>query len=220
MTHSEVKIDIEWHQADAPLAQLILAHGAGAGRDSDFMQDMANRLSALGVTVGLFDFGYMQMAKALDKRRPPERAPKLLAHYRDVLSAQLDGLPVFIGGKSMGGRMASMLVCEDDIQVQGVFALGYPFHPPGKPEKLRTEHFADIPCPFVVLQGERDTFGNHAEVTALASQAEEKSWPELVWLKDGDHSLKPRKASGLTEAQNRQLAAEAIATKIAEILHG
>ncbi|WP_125784568.1 alpha/beta family hydrolase [Pseudoalteromonas rubra] len=220
MTHSEVKIDIEWHQADAPQAQLILAHGAGAGRDSDFMQDMANRLSALGVTVGLFDFGYMQMAKTLDKRRPPERAPKLLAHYRDVLSAQLDGLPVFIGGKSMGGRMASMLACEDDIQVQGVFALGYPFHPPGKPEKLRTEHFADIPCPFVVLQGERDTFGNHAEVTALAAQAEEKSWPELIWLKDGDHSLKPRKASGLTEAQNRQLAAEAIATKIAEILHG
>lgn len=220
MTQSEVKIDIEWHQADAPQAQLILAHGAGAGRDSDFMQDMANRLSALGVTVGLFDFGYMQMAKALDKRRPPERAPKLLAHYRDVLSAQLDGLPVFIGGKSMGGRMASMLVCDDDIEVQGVFALGYPFHPPGKPEKLRTEHFADIPCPFVVLQGERDTFGNQAEVTALAAQAEEQSWPELVWLKDGDHSLKPRKASGLTEAQNRQLAAEAIAAKIAEILNG
>ncbi|KID58104.1 alpha/beta hydrolase [Pseudoalteromonas luteoviolacea] len=210
------KVAIEWHKAQNPVAQFVFAHGAGAGCDSDFMQDMAIKLSEQGIDVALFDFEYMATAKAQNKKRPPDRAPKLLACYEQVLSQLDDTLPIFIGGKSMGGRMASMLVCETTVRVKGVLAFGYPFHPPGKPEKLRIEHFGDIPCPFLVLQGERDTFGNKTEVSALQLDAT----PEYFWLPDGDHSLKPRKASGITEAQNRDAAAQKAVQFIRDNCHG
>ncbi|MDK2594850.1 alpha/beta fold hydrolase [Pseudoalteromonas obscura] len=210
------KVVVEWHKAQNPVAQFVFAHGAGAGSDSDFMQDMAAKLAEQGIDVALFDFEYMETAKALNKKRPPDRAPKLLAHFEQVLSQIDSKLPLFIGGKSMGGRMASMLVCESDSPIKGVIAFGYPFHPPGKPEKLRIEHMGDIPCPFLILQGERDTFGNKTEVTALQLDAT----PEYFWLPDGDHSLKPRKASGLTEMQNRDAAAQKTVQFIRDICHG
>ncbi|MCG7551501.1 alpha/beta family hydrolase [Pseudoalteromonas sp. Of7M-16] len=210
------KVTIEWHRAQNPVAQFVFAHGAGAGRDSEFMQDMASKLAGQGIDVALFDFEYMETAKAQNKKRPPDRAPKLLARYEQVLSQLDDALPIFIGGKSMGGRMASMLVCESASSIKGVLAFGYPFHPPGKPEKLRVEHFGDILCPFLILQGERDTFGNKAEVTALQLDAT----PEYFWLPDGDHSLKPRKASGLTEMQNRDAAAQKAVQFMRDINHG
>jgi len=210
------RVSIQWFKASEPVAQFVFAHGAGAGSDSEFMQDMAKKLSYAGINVALFDFAYMETAKAQNKKRPPDRAPKLLARYELVLS-QLDAkLPLFIGGKSMGGRMASMLVCETQAQVRGVLAYGYPFHPPGKPDKLRVDHFDEIPCPFLVLQGERDTFGNKSEVSALSLG----KMPELFWLPDGDHSLKPRKASGFTEPQNRQLAVERTVQFIEGVLNG
>lgn len=196
---------IEWFKSKVQptKAQFIFAHGAGAGSDSDFMQHMAKLISEQGIDVGLFDFEYMQIAKQTNKRRPPERAPKLLAYYEQILTQAQPNLPLFIGGKSMGGRMASMLACSSAHTIAGVLAFGYPFHPPGKPEKLRTEHFADIPCPFLVLQGERDTFGTREELKSMLMPKQ----PEYVWLNDGDHSLKPRKKSGFTEQQNREAAA-------------
>jgi len=196
---------IEWFksQRQPAIAQFIFAHGAGAGSDSDFMQHVAKLISDQGVDVGLFDFEYMQIAKQTGKRRPPERAPKLLAYYEQVLTHAQSKLPLFIGGKSMGGRMASMLACTTNQPFKGVIAFGYPFHPPGKPEKLRTEHFADVNCPFLVLQGERDTFGTREELKTLSMPKQ----PNFVWLTDGDHSLKPRKKSGITELENRQIAA-------------
>lgn len=190
---------IQWIKADNPKAQFIFAHGAGADSDSEFMQDMANKLAEHGIQVGLFDFEYMQVAKQTGKRRPPDRAPKLLAYFNKVLASIDTDLPLFIGGKSMGGRMASLLVTEHSLPVKGVIAMGYPFHPPGKPEKLRTEHFADIPCPFLVLQGERDTFGTQAE---LAEMSFAKA-PTFQFFADGDHSLKPRKKSGFSEEAHR-----------------
>lgn len=192
---------INWVRADKPKAQLLLAHGAGAGMESEFMTTMAQNLAKLGIDVGLFDFEYMQEAKKLGKKRPPQRAPKLLAYFETVLNELNNTLPIFIGGKSMGGRMASMLACE--VNVVGVIAFGYPYHPPGKPEKLRIEHFPDLKAPMAVIQGERDTFGKKNEV---------ESYPvcdnvHVFWIPDGDHSLVPRKSSGLTQAQNWQQAA-------------
>ena len=196
---------IEWFKSteQPAIAQFIFAHGAGAGSDSDFMQHMAKLISEQGVDVGLFDFEYMQIAKQTNKRRPPERAPKLLTYYERVLTNAQPDLPLFIGGKSMGGRMASMLACSTEQSLSGVIAFGYPFHPPGKPEKLRTDHFADIVCPFLVLQGERDTFGTREELLTMKMPKQ----PLFTWLSDGDHSLKPRKKSGVTELQNRETAA-------------
>ena len=185
-------------------AQFIFAHGAGAGSDHEFMQNMAQLISEQGIDVGLFDFEYMQIAKQTNKRRPPDRAPKLLSYYEQILSHAQPGLPLFIGGKSMGGRMASMLACTSEHAILGVLAFGYPFHPPSKPEKLRTDHFADIGCPFLVLQGERDTFGTREELATMLMPKQ----PEYCWLPDGDHSLKPRKKSGVSEAQNRATAVQ------------
>ncbi|CAM4101464.1 alpha/beta fold hydrolase [Pseudoalteromonas byunsanensis] len=189
---------IQWFKPNKPVAQFIFAHGAGAGSDSPFMQTIAQHLSELGILVGLFDFEYMQQAKAQGKRRPPDRAPKLLACFANQLEQANKQLPLFIGGKSMGGRMASMLATQGKYPIKGVIAMGYPFHPPGKPEKLRIDHFSDIPCPFLVLQGERDTFGNQIE---LAQMKLDKS-PEFIFFEDGDHSLKPRKKSGYSEAEH------------------
>ncbi|WP_256096852.1 alpha/beta family hydrolase [Pseudoalteromonas luteoviolacea] len=209
-------VAIQWFEAKSPIAQFVFAHGAGAGSDSDFMQDMAKKLSLAGINVALFDFEYMETAKAQNKKRPPDRAPKLLNRYQQVLSQIDTDLPLFIGGKSMGGRMASMLACETQSPVCGVIAFGYPFHPPGKPDKLRVEHFGDIPCPFLVLQGERDTFGTKSEISDLSFDMT----PHFVWLPDGDHSLKPRKASGFTEQQNRQEAVNSTLQFIQGICHG
>jgi len=198
-------------------AQFIFAHGAGAGSDSEFMQTMAKLISQFNIDVALFDFQYMQIAKERGKRRPPERAPKLLAYFAEVLRERQPELPLFIGGKSMGGRMASMLCTEQSLaKIAGVVAFGYPFHPPGKPEKLRIEHFADIPCPFLVLQGERDTFGNQQELAELKMI----NPPEIKFLKDGDHSLKPRKKSGITEEENLQQAADYAAKFIINLVAG
>ncbi|WP_440053867.1 alpha/beta family hydrolase [Pseudoalteromonas sp. T1lg65] len=203
-------VDIQWHHAENPIAQLIFAHGAGAGRDSDFMQQMAQLLALEGISVGLFDFEYMQLAKVQGKKRPPDRAPKLLEYFNHVLSNSNTELPLFIGGKSMGGRMASMLACESELALKGVLVFGYPFHPPGKPEKLRTDHFTKLSCPLLILQGERDTFGNRTEVDAM----ELPSQVEVKWSRDGDHSLKPRKVSGISETESRGFAAKMAAAFI------
>jgi predicted alpha/beta-hydrolase family hydrolase len=186
--------------AQNPIANFVFAHGAGAGQNSEFMQLMAESLCKHHINVIRFNFAYMQLAQDLGKRRPPDRADKLLLHFNTVLSEIDSKLPTFIGGKSMGGRMASMLL--EESTALGCICMGYPFHPPNKPEKLRTEHLLAINKPMLILQGERDTFGTREEVgTYNLSQK-----VQVSYLIDGDHSFKPRKASGGTLDDNLNLA--------------
>jgi len=188
--------------SDGPV--LVLAHGAGAPMDSEFMNDMALLLARRGVRVVRFEFPYMAERRHSGKKRPPDRAPGLVAHFHQVLD-ELGSGSVYIGGKSMGGRMATLVATERDVA--GVCVLGYPFHPPGKPEKTRLEHLPQVRSPVLICQGERDTLGTAAQVGGY-------DLPEtirLVWCVDGDHSFKPRRVSGLRQSDNLAVAADAIA---------
>ena len=202
--------------AHQPSALLLLAHGAGAPMDSDFMNLMADAVAAKGITVARFEFPYMQRRRLDGKKSPPDRAPTLLAHFHAVLSqADALGLPVWIAGKSMGGRMASMLAADPDYPtetVQGVVALGYPFHPPGKPEKTRTEHLHALGVPMLVCQGTRDPFGKPEEVAGYGLPAEIR----VQWLDTGNHDFKPLKSSGYTQEQLIADAAERISVMVSE----
>lgn len=187
--------------ASKPIATFVFAHGAGAGQNSEFMQLIAQGLSHNhNINVLRFNFAYMQLSEDLGKRRPPERADKLLSQFQSVLNQVDESMPVFLGGKSMGGRMASMLLEESNAL--GCICMGYPFHPPGKPEKLRTQHLQDIHKPLLILQGERDTFGTRNEIDSynLCTNI------AVSYLADGDHSFKPRKASGVTLTTNIDVA--------------
>ena len=176
--------------------------------DHPFLNTVAQGLGDAGVHVVRFEFPYMARRRETGKRRPPDRMPKLEACAREVL-AQVGG-PVALGGKSMGGRVAARLAAEP--QVRGVLVFGYPFHPPGKLEKLRLAPLASPPVPVLVLQGERDPFGTVDQVATyeLGEQV------RVDWLPDGDHSLKPRKRSGHTLDGNLALAVE----RGAAFLHG
>ena len=189
---------------DHPL--VFLAHGAGAGMDSTFMQQMAQRLAELDLYVVRFNFPYMLKREDDGKKRPPDRAPKLLQAYRDIV--QEFDRPCVVAGKSMGGRMATLLAAEQDQPlIKGCAALGYPFHPLGKPDNLRTEHLQTLSCPTLILQGTRDKMGNQEEVGGY-SLADELM---IQWLPDGDHDLKPRKASGFSHPRNLEAAAHSLA---------
>lgn len=174
---------------------VVLAHGAGAHMDSEFMEAFALGLADCGLRVARFEFPYMTKRRDDGKRRPPDRAPVLLETYLQV-AADLGPDNLIIGGKSMGGRIASMIA--DEAGVAGLICLGYPFHPQAKPEKLRTEHLEDLKTPALILQGERDSFGGQDEVVGhKLSKA-----IEVSFLPDGDHDLKPRKRSGRTREKN------------------
>ena len=123
---------------------------------------MANGIADHNISVVRFNFAYMQLAQELNKRRPPEKANKLMENYLDVLKQVSDESPLFIGGKSMGGRIASMIL--DESSAKGCICMGYPFHPQKQPEKLRTEHLMTIQKPILMLQGERDALGTLEEV--------------------------------------------------------
>ncbi|TNE64598.1 MAG: alpha/beta hydrolase [Alphaproteobacteria bacterium] len=189
----------------------ILAHGAGAGMDSDFMVAFAAGLAARGIRVVRFEFPYMARIRAEGKRRPPDRAPVLMAHWRDMMADWAHAGPLVIGGKSMGGRMASLVAAERPEGLKGLVCLGYPFHAPGKPEKLRTEHLPDIAVPALIVQGERDPFGGAALLDSLSLPA----GFTVARMPDGDHDLKPRKASGHTLEGNWARAMDAVAGFIA-----
>ena len=185
---------------------VILAHGAGAPMDHPFMDYFAKELAKHGCRVARFEFPYMAARRTSGKRPGPDRAPKLIETWLAVINA-FEGKRVIIGGKSMGGRIASMVA--DEAKVAGLFCLGYPFHPPGKPEKLRTEHLEKLKTPTLILQGTRDPFGKAEEVAEYKLSKKIK----VHWLEDGDHGFKPRKSSGRTEEQNWQEAVEKIAKK-------
>lgn len=199
------------------IASYIFAHGAGAPMDSDFMQDMAVSLCALGIRVIRFEFPYMVERRETGKRRPPNRQPELLESWRAIIAAveQAYTDPLWIGGKSMGGRMATLLLgaAEPKLAVTGAICFGYPFHPQGKPEKLRTEHLIDMPVPILIIQGSRDALGCIDEVAGYdLSEA-----VVLHWLDDGDHDLKPRVKSGFTHQQHKHTAATSACQFITEV---
>ncbi|WP_159738729.1 alpha/beta fold hydrolase [Vibrio atypicus] len=196
-------------EADLPL--FIFAHGAGAGMDHEFMSSVASGLAKRGIRVVRFNFPYMVKRAEDGKRRPPDRAPKLLQAYQAVIEELSEGKPVVIGGKSMGGRMSSLLAGE--LNVAGIACLGFPFHPPGKPENFKGDHLADIDKPTLILQGERDTFGKKEEFAEFTLSSSVK----IEFIPDGDHSFKPRKSSGHTEQANIQLAVKKLAQFILEV---
>lgn len=193
-----------------PIARFVFAHGAGAGMESDFMQSVAEGLAIQSIEVVRFDFEYMQKAKALSKKRPPDKFEKLQVYFQQVLADLANEMPLFIGGKSMGGRVASTIL--DNSPAIAAVVFGYPFHPPGKPEKLRTEHLQALTKPMLVLQGERDTFGKQAEVESYTLSES----VQLQFLPDGDHSFKPRKSSGKTLQENVEVAVKLAASFIQE----
>ena len=193
---------------DAPFT-VALAHGAGAPMDSPFMAAFAEGLAGRGYRAARFEFPYMAKRRAGGPKRPPDRAPVLLETWRAVVET-LGHERLVVGGKSLGGRMASMLAAEaeaGDTPLRGVVCLGYPFHAPGRPEAPRIDHLITLRTPTLILQGTRDPFGGATEVAGYGlSDA-----IDLHWLEDGDHGFKPRKASGRTEQQNWDEALDAIA---------
>jgi hypothetical protein len=171
--------------------------------DTPFMTFFAAALAARGWRVVRFEFPYMARRRREPKRPPPDRQTVLLDTWRHVI-AELGPEQLVIGGKSMGGRIASLVA--DASGVAGLACLGYPFHPAGKPERLRTGHLAELRTPCLICQGTRDTLGSAAEVAGynLARSI------RLHWAADGDHDLKPRKASGRSTEQNWTEAVEAL----------
>ena len=188
--------------ANAP-DRLVLAHGAGAPMDSPTMEAIANGVAAAGIRVVRFEFPYMRRRRDGGRRRPPDRQAVLLETWHEVIDALGGAAKLVIGGRSMGGRMASLIA--DAVGARGLVCLGYPFHPPGKPERLRTEHLAGLRTPTLIVQGERDTFGSKDEVGGYDLSGAIR----VHWLSDGDHSFVPRKKSGHTADGHL---AEAVAT--------
>ncbi|WP_019933600.1 alpha/beta fold hydrolase [Oceanimonas smirnovii] len=176
---------------DHAAARVLLAHGAGAGMEHDVMHTLARGLADEHIQVVRFEFPYMQKTRSDGRRRPPDREPVLLNCWRE-LAAEFTHPRLFLAGKSMGGRMASLVA--DELAPAGLILLGFPFHPPGKPERFRGQHLASIATPTLLLQGERDTFGNREAVAGydLADTV------QTGWITDGDHGFKPRKSSGAT----------------------
>ncbi|MDA9556217.1 alpha/beta fold hydrolase [Vibrio sp.] len=177
----------------------IFAHGAGAGMDHSFMESIAQGLAEKGIQVIRFNFPYMIKRAEDGKRRPPDRSPKLLEAFEAVIDEYAKDALVVIGGKSMGGRMASLL--SENDKVKAIACLGFPFHPPGKPENYKGEQLSTLDKPCLILQGQRDTFGKEEEF----SEFELSKSVQVQFIPDGDHSFKPRKRSGFTEEANIQL---------------
>jgi len=175
--------------AAAPPAALILGHGAGAGQRSTFMVDFARGLSALGLDVITFNFLYTEQG-----RRIPDRAPALESCYRaviDLVRAEVESArrALFIGGKSMGGRIASQVAAADPaLPLAGLVLLGYPLHPPGKPAERRDKHLPAIARPILFVQGTRDAFGTPDELAPIVRALQPP--PTLQVVAQGDHSFK------------------------------
>ncbi|MCC1482407.1 alpha/beta fold hydrolase [Roseibaca sp. Y0-43] len=186
---------------EAARATILFAHGAGAPMDSPAMTAIAGALAKQGLRVVRFEFSYMANRRTGGTRKPPPRAEKLNSEYLAAVEAlQIDG-PLIIGGKSMGGRVASMIADElfEADRIAGLLCVGYPFHPIGKPDKLRTEHLRHLRTPALICQGTRDQFGSKDEVSGYELSPAIK----VRWFEDGDHDLKPRKRlSGFTHADH------------------
>jgi hypothetical protein len=194
--------------ADAT-ATILLAHGAGAPMDSPTMENCSAALTRVGFRVVRFEFSYMA-ARRQGIRKPPPRAETLRSEFLAAVSDQDPARPLIIGGKSMGGRVASMIADQafDAGRIVGLLCLGYPFHPPEKPLELRTAHLEHLRTPTLIVQGTRDPFGTREEVSRYSLSGR----IEFEWLEDGDHDLKPRKrVSGFTAQDHLTRMADAAA---------
>ncbi|ATL91633.1 alpha/beta hydrolase [Aeromonas sp. CU5] len=191
---------------DAPV-RILLAHGAGAGMDHGFLAQLSRLLAGPEIEVVRFNFPYMTKRAQDGKRRPPDRQPLLLEHWRQMVR-EFAHPRLFLAGKSMGGRMAAELYHDgsDAMNAAGLLILGYPFHPPAKPDRWRGDVLKQIKVPTLLLQGERDTFGSRAELAEFPFSPN----VSVHWLTDGDHGFKPRKVSGVSEQENMQYAADTI----------
>jgi predicted alpha/beta-hydrolase family hydrolase len=187
---------------------ILLAHGAGGAMDSSSMAKTAHALAASNFRVARFEFEYMSARRAGTPKLPP-RAEKLIPEYIAAVDMLAAKGSLIIGGKSMGGRVASMAADALYVsgRVSGLLCLGYPFHPPGKPDQLRTKHLANLQTPTLIVQGTRDVFGAREEVSTYTLSPAIK----ILWLEDGDHDLKPRKRiSGFSSEDYLETMAEAV----------
>ena len=188
--------------AKAPDCIMILAHGAGAPMDSAFMGTLAGSLDREGIACVRFEFPYMIKRRTDGKKRPPDRTPALLEAFREVVlkvrSEHGRQCTLLVGGKSMGGRMASLLASEDVEGIDGAACYGYPFHPPGKTDRWRIEHFETLQCPLLVIQGTRDPFGKPAEIESVGAIS---GLTRLIWLEGGNHDFQPLKKQPETQEQ-------------------
>ena len=190
---------------------IVLAHGAGAPMDSPFMDTVAQGLAARKIRVVRFEFPYMERRRSDGERRPPDGHAALRTRWLEVVEGLGRAGDLVIGGKSMGGRIASMIA--DEIGARGLVCLGYPFHPAGRPDKLRVAHLETIRTPTLILQGTRDALGNRAEIEGYRLSENVR----VEFLEDGDHSFKPRARSGRTEAENLQQAIDSVVSFLERI---
>ena len=178
--------------------------------DTPFLQAVARDLGARGIRVARFEFPYMAKRREEGRRTALDRPPVLLASWRDAIERLGGGPRLVIGGKSLGGRMASMLA--DEVKALGLVCLGYPFHPIKEPERLRTAHLEQLRTPTLIVQGTRDPFGRRDEVAGYPLSPAIR----LLWVEEGDHDLRPRGGSGRSQAENLGQACDAIARFLAE----
>ena len=220
MKNAEFKIKV--NEADSVSAMLyaaanqkragvtiVLGHGAGANQLSAFMRLFAAELAERGLDVVTFNFLYMEQ-----DRKIPDPAPRLEGCYRAVIAAalkhkKLKGNRLLIGGKSMGGRIASQVAAQNGEHIDGLVFLGYPLHPPGRPEKLRSEHLPKIKAPMLFVQGARDAFGTKDEIAAMIKKL--KLPAELFAIEGGDHSLKVPKSASVPQQELYEAAMDKIA---------
>ena len=192
----------------------LLAHGAGAPMDSSFLARIARGLAERGVRVVRFEFPYMARRRSEGKRGAPDREPVLRASWLEMIERFGGGSRVATGGKSLGGRIASMVA--DEAGVRGLVCFGYPFHPPGQPERLRTKHLETLAAPALILQGTRDQFGTREDVAGYRLAPSIR----IEWLEGGDHSFKPPARAETTEAGNIARAIESAAAFIQALPRG
>lgn len=184
-------VDLRVYSSDTPVAVMVVAHGAGAGQTSPFMVRAAKGLAARRIVCATFDFTYMEA-----HRRAPDPAPALEARWRAAIDAAgktLPALPLFIGGKSMGGRIASQVAAQGGTGIAGLVFLGYPLHPPGKPQQRRDAHLPQIAEPMLFVQGSRDAFGTADEIRALLPRLQRATLHEVP---QADHSFKVPRGGG------------------------
>jgi hypothetical protein len=192
---------------------VLFAHGAGAGMDTPFMDTFSDELASSGYQVIRFEFPYRQKMRQDGRRRPPDRMPTLVASLKEQWQRLDPSRPRVLMGKSMGGRVA--MTAANALSAHACIALGYPLHPPGKPDNKRLEPLQSVRCPTLVIQGERDSMGKPDAWRSLTLARQIR----LVWMRDGDHSLQPRKSSGLTSTGQWREAAGHVCNFLDEVLH-
>jgi predicted alpha/beta-hydrolase family hydrolase len=207
---SEIPLLVDEPREKKGYPTVVLAHGAGSAMDSPFMEEIAHALAAESIRVVRFEFPYMHQKRESGRRGPPD-APAVLQETWMRVVEQLRPAKLVIGGKSMGGRIASMVA--DKAGVQGLVCLGYPFHPAGKPATLRVAHLAELSTPTLILQGERDDLGSREEIGRFTLSKSIR----VEYLPDGDHSFKPRKSSGHTLAENMTEALKQMVAFVTEV---